>query len=708
VNGLGEAVKPPRGASHPGLSLASSKSCYGHTEGAAGLTGTLLSMESARRRAAAPLLSCRTLNPYVASALGDWRRWRITSAVPRASGPLPGLHAHATLCGTSSFGMGGTNAHALVSAARSSELQWTPAVPWQQVRWAIAAGTALPRLPSSVSCTIMACHPSCRLWPAPPASHILGSAISIPGQHSAVFTAFMLRPAVGYLWDHAVNNVAVLPAAALFEMATAAWHMLASTEPEGVFARPAVATNCRIPAAAELHDSADNFMVLTTDVSLDSGNLAIEGGCAVLDSATGRRSTHLAVRFRKSIMLGGGAGQGEVSRLAVSSGVPGSTWLSHLTRGSSFLEAWQTGNIAVSLSDSCGYYCHPALLDSCLHLGASIQGVLAAEQQPVAVSIPVAAEAYVGGDAPPGMLRGLGRLTGAPSSRSVHSSYTLGSPGSKSCVELSRLESRPTRLVETGRTRQAAFIAPTLVSSQRHPPARPMLYTVQWQAHSAALMQGSWLSCMGDSASLSLRHGQGGVDGAVEVYSQPPPLATAALVAASQCLPAGPNRDSPADVATRGSGAIQPQVCPPFATSMVAAVAWAVVRVAASEQAGSRCWRLVDLSSSACQPAMSAAEAVDTSGSVVQGGMLLRPALLPAASGDFAAGASAAWKSLPGGRVVISGGMGGGRNLNCIYIDFKPHPYLGGSNGTAAGAVYDRPWPTAARRYWIVGGTLAF
>ena len=53
---------------------ASTKACIGHTEGAAGLHGTLLAMAALQRAAAPALLHCRTINPYVASALGEWRR----------------------------------------------------------------------------------------------------------------------------------------------------------------------------------------------------------------------------------------------------------------------------------------------------------------------------------------------------------------------------------------------------------------------------------------------------------------------------------------------------------------------------------------------------------------------------------------------------------------------------------------------------------
>ena len=51
------------------LSLMSNKSCYGHTEGAAGLSGLLLAAGSLRTQAAVPIMHLRQLNPHVAAAL---------------------------------------------------------------------------------------------------------------------------------------------------------------------------------------------------------------------------------------------------------------------------------------------------------------------------------------------------------------------------------------------------------------------------------------------------------------------------------------------------------------------------------------------------------------------------------------------------------------------------------------------------------------
>jgi acyl transferase domain-containing protein len=113
--------------------LGSVKSCYGHTEGAAGVTGIFLAAESLRQRSHPGVLSLRSTNPYVAAALGDWRKAGVAASVPRQS-CAGAAWQPASVAGASSFGMSGTNAHALVSVPLARVLPDSRHAAWQRLR----------------------------------------------------------------------------------------------------------------------------------------------------------------------------------------------------------------------------------------------------------------------------------------------------------------------------------------------------------------------------------------------------------------------------------------------------------------------------------------------------------------------------------------------------------------------------------------------
>jgi acyl transferase domain-containing protein len=104
------------------VSLLSSKACYGHTEGTAGITGLFLSTQAMRHEQISAVLHLRNMNPHVGSAIRDWghspRGTKSLAYLPRQVGPNPGHSHSAMLFGTSSFGMSGVNAHMLISSAK--------------------------------------------------------------------------------------------------------------------------------------------------------------------------------------------------------------------------------------------------------------------------------------------------------------------------------------------------------------------------------------------------------------------------------------------------------------------------------------------------------------------------------------------------------------------------------------------------------------
>jgi acyl transferase domain-containing protein len=84
-----------------------------------------------RENAVAGVVNCRTLNPHISAALGDWRgRCGLEAAVARGAGAKPCQaslrEAADSLAGSSSFGMSGVNAHVLLGLEDSQTLQLEP------------------------------------------------------------------------------------------------------------------------------------------------------------------------------------------------------------------------------------------------------------------------------------------------------------------------------------------------------------------------------------------------------------------------------------------------------------------------------------------------------------------------------------------------------------------------------------------------------
>lgn len=97
------------------LSLFAPKACLGHMEGNAGNAGLLASACFVSSATVAPIMSLRNLNHYLESPLNSWKEK--CPGIPRNTSCLPRVLEEA-FAGTSSFGMSGTNAHALVLAPK--------------------------------------------------------------------------------------------------------------------------------------------------------------------------------------------------------------------------------------------------------------------------------------------------------------------------------------------------------------------------------------------------------------------------------------------------------------------------------------------------------------------------------------------------------------------------------------------------------------
>lgn len=102
-----------QGPSFSPTHIAAVKALLGHCEGAAGTVGVLLSVYTACRKSTASIQTLRSMNPLVQNTLKSGK------LVPsREHAPEYATIAGETVSGSSSFGMSGTNANAILSATQ--------------------------------------------------------------------------------------------------------------------------------------------------------------------------------------------------------------------------------------------------------------------------------------------------------------------------------------------------------------------------------------------------------------------------------------------------------------------------------------------------------------------------------------------------------------------------------------------------------------
>ena len=181
------------------------QSCHGHTEGTAGMTGALLALTTGQQQHQAPIVNLRDVNPYVNAAFSDWRsRHGLIAAPSRQLMPAGtcapgGSNQRTALAGTSSFGMSGVNAHALVSAQAQLAMDSVPRTPLEWDR-------------SSY-------------WPHPLPHPLLHVATVQPRESRRRMmdcAVDLSAAALAWLYDHQVQGRVLLAGAAMFELASAA------------------------------------------------------------------------------------------------------------------------------------------------------------------------------------------------------------------------------------------------------------------------------------------------------------------------------------------------------------------------------------------------------------------------------------------------------------------------------------------------------
>ena len=137
VHGTGTALGDPIEVSALGkayarmgaMAFGSNKSIFGHTEGAAGVTGMAFALASlARGGASFAMPSLCTLNAFVAGSIdADWMHPSLgdgtSVTIPREGGPhVYAVPTHEIGASTSSFGMSGVNAHAVLAPITATEV----------------------------------------------------------------------------------------------------------------------------------------------------------------------------------------------------------------------------------------------------------------------------------------------------------------------------------------------------------------------------------------------------------------------------------------------------------------------------------------------------------------------------------------------------------------------------------------------------------
>lgn len=183
--------------------LGAIKSCYGHSEGCAGLTGLVMAAQSVKQLRAAPIMHLRHLNHYVQDTLSSGPDiGKLAAALPRQPQTCDPA---ARMAGSSSFGMSGVNAHAILAPP-------TRAAPVARV-WAQGPTTLLQQQ---------------RLWPSPLAHPIINYGSVLHQQ--VLFCAELLHPSLEFLKHYgAAGPCFSLPSAALLELVCAAGRTLTET-----------------------------------------------------------------------------------------------------------------------------------------------------------------------------------------------------------------------------------------------------------------------------------------------------------------------------------------------------------------------------------------------------------------------------------------------------------------------------------------------
>ena len=661
------------------------------------------------------------VNPHVATLLqAHAATGQPPRHLPRQAGPAADPVSHArnnpdqgleTPAGVSAFAFQGTNAHAVVSAPTGSGpgLGQGPTCEQPPQQWRQR-----------------------RHWFTPVELHVLLShARAVASARSSGaqirLETRLSRPSLAYLWDHQVAGRALLPAAAMLEMAAAAAATLAQAA--GLPEAPALLA-AAIPAPLALDINASTgALALCAALSMAQGRVAI-------GSEAGTLGSHGAAHFTSGLgsVLKGAPGTGsrlETLRALAPGNLPEQHLLGQMLLGTAvqsrtLVEAGHLAASAVARVDPVDtplgrqpgeqYRAHPAMLDCATQAGAAfLRSPDSADPSQAAggqarTRVPVGIAAYTAGGrmgldqaayttaAPPRALAD-GSALGAYRLAAGKMSDGTGARGGTpyACLDLAGMLFRPVQQ----RMRDAAGPA---AAAARHaaPQAPPCEYVLRWRAAQPVAQRLSAAHASIAAARIAWRAWPEAVQArrAARMRCCAPRVALMASLAFVQ-------RQAFAavlELRTRGAFAASPS-CARAAGGAAAAGAGALLRVAAQERVAGMC-RHMDQDTLAGPWAAAALDA-DAFGTAARAGAWLMPELAAAAAAAPRALVVHPWaRAGASGGVLVTGGMGviGALVGAWLAVAHVPHVWLTGRSGRFAAANATAPAAFASTSESVVQG----
>jgi len=301
------------------------KSITGHLEGTAGLAGLLLSQVQLSQQSAHGL-RYREINPYVASSFANWS---IKYRLPIQSAPSTTEYS-----GTSSFGMSGVNAHAILKSAESIDQQEG------------GEGGSWKRSLASHLEVIIPLHP-------------LVSGVATRRRQIAQFhcTGFK-HPSLAFVFENTLHGLNVVAASVLLEMVHCAGARLVKSED--------------LSSALGLSQAVLPSPMLTaqtTAIAIDVG-LNKSGGIGQVAIRTAESShVHLGGMLVRVVSQAKDAVSSSV--LATTESTAMEELLPSLYSNHTSVAMANLGDKS-SISTQSGFYLHPALFDSSMQLGTVV------------------------------------------------------------------------------------------------------------------------------------------------------------------------------------------------------------------------------------------------------------------------------------------------------------------------------------------------